>query len=177
MANEKPTHNPQDNLAKPRTPLGSIEIPKEPFDQDYKLADGYIAYSGELLRLSLLALTGIVTLCLKLQTKTGDKLAPIIWSFFVPLTAFMISAAAALAHRFVAIDSIAFHLESLRLSIRKSPAYVDSKGKEKASDLKRSKSEAHGRDLRFWIATRLLWMSAFALLAGLVCSALSLAKW
>jgi hypothetical protein len=177
MANEETRGNLQDKAAKHRTPLGSIETPKESLDQDWKLADGYIAYSAELLRLSLLALTGIATLCFKLQTKPGCKLAPIIWSFIVPITAFMISAASALVHRFLAIDSMAFHLKSLRLSIRKSPAYTDSKGKEKASDLERLEDEAHGRNLRFWIARRLLWMSAGALLVGLVCSALSLANW
>jgi hypothetical protein len=124
----------------------------------------------------LLALTGIATLCLKLKTKPEDKLADVLWSFVLPLSAFLISAASALAHRFVAIDSMAFHLESLRLSTRNSPASTDSKGEAKASDLERSESEAKGRNRRFWIATRLLWLSAFALLAGLVFSARSLAK-
>jgi len=168
--------NIQQRPLKRRPPLGSMPLAKDTLDQDWKLADGYIAYSAELLRLSLLAITGIATLCIKLHDAHEKTFAGIVYSFILPLTVLLLSAGCALAHRFVAIDSMAFHLESLRLDARSLLEYPDSTCQNLA-DLTKSKSEAKGRDWRFCLAGRLLWISAVTLLLGLVLSARSLAKW
>ena len=165
----------QQQSLKRRPPLGSVEIPEDALNQDWRLADGYNAYSAELLRLSLLAITGIATLCVKLHDAPGRKFADIIYIFILPISAFLLSAGCALAHRFIAIDSMAFHLASLRLYVRSLLDYPDSVCQNLA-DLNKGKSEVKERDLRFWLAARLLWVSASALFLGLALSARSLAR-
>jgi hypothetical protein len=156
----------------PRPPLGVVDLSKDALDPDWKLADGYIAYSGELLRLSLLAIGGIATLCLSLSQK-GKSWHTLMWIFSLPLVGFLLSTGFALAHRFTAMDSMAFHIASIRLRKRGAGAYEDS-GCQNHADLIESKKQAKGRDLRFTLADWSIRFSAFFLFLGVLCAIRSL---
>ena len=86
------------------------------YKPDFEILDRYINFSSELLRLSLLGISGFGTLLLlkyskdiKLELNESTKvllfLSVILWS---------LSSGFALAHRFFASDSMAYHIAYLR---------------------------------------------------------------
>ena len=152
-------------------PLGSLTGFKEAFEQDMRLLDGYVNYSAELLRMSLLAITGIATLCVTLHAQLKTSFHDLVWSFSPALCALVIASACALAHRFMATDSMAFHLASLRLHAR---AFGDAPD---PGDAKEAKKQESGRKWRLLASERLLWSSAAALLIGVLFAAHELARW
>ena len=156
----KAEHTPVD----PSEALGNVSINKDALDQDWKIADGYIAYSSELLRISLLAISGMAAIYLK------DR-----GTFFtLPFIALVISAALALLHRFTAIDSMAYHVSSLRRRRRKREEFTGADGKIIPSDEDVAKDEENSRDRRFKLSGVLLTSSAATLILGIVLAALAL---
>lgn len=91
------------------------------YKPDFELADKYISFSAELLRLSLLAITGISTLILYSIKKTPDVLLTSCDKYwlFITLLFFALAAGGALAHRFWASDSLAYHIAYLRTKTQK----------------------------------------------------------
>lgn len=136
-----------------------------------RLLDGYVNYSAELLRISLLAMTGIATLCVKLHDQLKTSFHDLVWSFSPASCTLLIASACALAHRFVATDSMSFHLASLRLHARASGDAPD------PDDTKKAKKQEAGRRWRLIASERLLWSSAAALILGVLLAALELARW
>jgi hypothetical protein len=105
----------------PDLSLGFVQLSNEALEQDWKVTDGYVSYSSELLRLALLAITGIAAVCIKLLDK-GEPLSASVRTFIVPLTLLLMSSGCALAHRYVSADSMYFHIEGLRRILRNRPA-------------------------------------------------------
>jgi hypothetical protein len=145
----------------PSETLGNVPLNKDVLDQDWKIADGYIAYSSELLRISLLTISGMAAIYLK------DR-----GTFFtLPFIVLVVSAALALLHRFTAIDSMAYHVSSLRRRRRKRKAFTNADGKKIPSDEDVAKDEENLRIWRFKQSGVLLTASATTLILGIVLAA------
>jgi hypothetical protein len=157
--------------------LGFVVLPKDALEQDWKVTDGYIAYSAELLRLSLLAITGIAAICLKLFDK-GKPLQASVRGFALPLAFLLISSGCALAHRYVATDSMYWHIEGLRRTLRRRPALPVAADPKKShpSDEVKAATLLRNRNGRYKLANYLLVAGAFSLLIGVALSAIFLAK-
>lgn len=91
------------------------------YKPDFEIAEKYISFSSELLRLSLLAITGIGVLMMytfdtnsKLDLTICDK-----YLFLAALLVFALAAGASLAHRFWASDSLSYHIAYLRKKTEK----------------------------------------------------------
>ena len=136
--------------------LGTIVIPSGTFEYDRSLGDVYCAFSSELLRLSLLGIGGVGFLVTNLhyQPKSAEFLFLIAGCLLFLST----GAGAALMHRFLASDSLAFHIRALRLELRNAPG-----------DREDSCCEKSGRQYRFWWSSICLWISGVALWLGVVC--------
>lgn len=94
----------------------STEVAEQDYKPDFEIADKYINFSSELLRLSLLAITGIGTLIL-FTFKEGSILHLTLFDkymLFATLLIFALASGAALAHRFWASDSLSYHIAYLR---------------------------------------------------------------
>jgi hypothetical protein len=130
------------------------------------VTDGYVSYSSELLRLALLAISGIAAICLKLLDK-GKPLPIGVKTFSVPLVLLLTSSGCALAHRYVATDSMYFHIEGLRRTLRNRPARAAS---AKLAGLPSDKDKAdllfQARKRRYKLSSYLLGASAALLLSG-----------
>lgn len=97
-------------------PRNKLEIEEQNYKPDFEIADKYISFSSELLRLSLLAITGIGALIMysfdkdsSLHLTQVDK-----YLFFITLFFFALASGTALGHRFWASDSLSFHIAYLR---------------------------------------------------------------
>lgn len=150
----------------PDLSLGLVQLSKDALEQDWKVTDGYVSYSSELLRLALLAITGIAAICLKLLDK-GKPLYVSVRTFSVPLALLLMSSGCALAHRYVSTDSMYFHIEGLRRTLRNRPARATSatlvglpSDKDKADLL------FQARKRRYKLASYLLGAVAALLLSG-----------
>lgn len=149
--------------------LGETSINRDAFELDLKINEGYQSYSAELLRLSLLALTGLSFVWLKLYLP--DKDAPsrdlssfgISGSLGIAFLAFVLSSGAALFHRNTASESLAYHLTALRRYKRGRPA----QGKQPA-DFDVAAEQRKKRDLFFKASSLLLWTSAVFLVIGVL---------
>jgi hypothetical protein len=94
------------------------------YKPDFELADKYISFSAELLRLSLLAITGIGALIMYSLKEKPDvqlTLCDKYW-LFATLLLFALASGGALAHRFWASDSLAYHIAYLRTKAPKEKA-------------------------------------------------------
>lgn len=113
------------------------------YNPDLDILDRYINFSSELLRLSLLGISGFGALVLYSKGSNNNNLltAHVSSTLFTAVVFFAISAALALSHRFIATDSMSYHIAYIR---KKDPA-------EKA-----------GRDKRFHISKWLLITAEFA---------------
>lgn len=161
----------------PDLSLGLVVLPNDALEQDWRVTDGYIAFSAELLRLSLLAITGIAAMCLKLFDKY-ITLQTSVGGFAVPLAFLVISSGCAMAHRYVATDSMYWHIEGLRRTLRKRPASSAATDQKKPnlSDEERAGVLLRKRNGRYKLASYFLVASAFSLLIGVALSARQLAK-
>jgi hypothetical protein len=143
-----------------------IEGVESASDVDFKLCEGYTAYSAELLRISLLILSGLAALWMKASTPFPATRS---FQFAVigAAASLVLSAFAALCHRFTAMDSMAYHVAALRLRARGLPARPTEGGqKARLSDLQQAHLEEKARDWRFKASGLLLTASAFLLLLG-----------
>jgi hypothetical protein len=86
------------------------------FKPDFEIADRYINFSSELLRLSLFAISGIGALIIlyiekkeEVQLTDYDK-----WWIILIISLFALTAGVSLFHRFYASDSMSYHIAYLR---------------------------------------------------------------
>ena len=142
-------------------------LSKDQLDQDWKTADNYTAYSAELLRMALLAITGIATLLFKISGGSAGTIPKVAQSFKYGFFAFMVCAACALWHRYVATDAMVYYIGYLRRSARAAPV-----ANEKHAAVSQSiRQEKRGFHRRLRLATCLLVISALALVAGVIACA------
>jgi len=92
------------------------EIEEQDYKPDFEIADKYINFSSELLRLSLLAITGIGALIMYTFDKNSNLQLTLLdkYLFFTTLFFFALASGTALAHRFWASDSLSYHIAYLR---------------------------------------------------------------
>ena len=146
--------------------LGEVPILVEAFELDLKINEGYLAYSKELLRLSLLAIGALATIWLKLylpDEKSRPAHAPGAYRLIAAFACLLFSAGCSLAHGYTAADSLAYHLTALRRRARNRP----SKGK-RPSDVSIAAKQERSRDRRFWWSAMLLLFAILALVLGLL---------
>jgi hypothetical protein len=154
--------------------LGEVAINKEAFDLDLKINEGYQNYSSELLRLALVTLGGLGAVWLKiyLPPVPGHRPSNLTGAFLI--SAFLsaaLSAGAALIHRYVAADSLAYHLVALRRRKRNRPGTPPTR----PSDATIAAKEDVKRNARFLWSGRLLRISVFCLFVGLLLFCASMA--
>ena len=91
------------------------EVEESRYQADFAISENFIKFSGELLRLSLLAIGGFGALIL-LKIQDGDKLDvfPDPKFFVLALVCFVISSGASLAHRYFATDAMSWFISVLR---------------------------------------------------------------
>ena len=153
--------------------LGAQAIDRDAFELDLKINEGYQQYSAELLRLSLLAITGLALVWLRIYLpETPHDAPPSRFGAFMTLSfvLFAMSAAAALAHRYTAAESLAYHLTALRRYKRLRPALGN-----RPSDIVLGDRQRKKRDTLFRLSDFLLRFSATTLIIGL--AAFGLAMW
>jgi len=149
--------------------LGEVSVDRDAFELDLKINEGYQSYSAELLRLSLLALTGLSFVWLKLYLPDKDAASRDVSSFGVygslgaAFLAFVLSSGAALLHRNTASESLAHHLTALRRYKRLRPARGDRRG-----DLELAEHDRAKRDWFFKLSGFLLSASAVLLVMGVL---------
>ena len=86
------------------------------YKPDFEIADRYINFSSELLRLSLLAITGlssVIFLSLKKESALQLDRDTKAW-IFTSLVFFALTAGASLFHRFFASDTMSYYIAYLR---------------------------------------------------------------
>jgi len=90
------------------------ELEESQYKADFMITDGYIKFSSELLRLSLIAMGGFGTLLLiRLKDPNGQLLEdPKL--FLISMVFFALCSAAALFHRFYASDTMSWYVSWLR---------------------------------------------------------------
>lgn len=147
--------------------LGQISVNTDAFKLDLEINKGYQAFSAELLRLSLLVLTGLAVLWQRhffeqesnsKAIQTGAKIA-LLFGF----ASAVLSAGAALLHRYTAAGSLTYHLTALRRRERNRPGL-----EPKLSDVALAEREEGKRDQLFRWSSILLRISASLLFLGLL---------
>ncbi len=144
--------------------LGEQSINRDAFELDLKINEGYQQYSAELLRLSLLAITGLSLVWLKIYLpESGHATYPQQTRFFMAICfgLLAVSAATALIHRYMAADGLTYHLTALRRYKRGFPASAGHR-----SDIERADQQSKKRDIRFRLSGKSLSVSAAALFLG-----------
>jgi hypothetical protein len=146
--------------------LGEQSINRDAFELDLKVNEGFQDYSAELLRLSLLAISGLSVVWLKIYVPDTAHTTPPHGVRFFMATCFgllAVSAAAALMHRYMAAYGLTYHLTALREYKRALPA---SEGHR--SDVERAGGHLEKRRIHFFRCRKLLSVSAIALFIGVV---------
>jgi uncharacterized membrane protein len=94
------------------------DITDNHYKPDFEIADRYINFSSELLRLSILAITAIATLIFfTIKSSSEYDFNPTVTNYLIStLLLFAVTAAAALFHRFYASDFLSYHISYLRTS-------------------------------------------------------------
>jgi hypothetical protein len=137
------------------------------FDQDLALSDRYLAFSAELLRLALLAIGALGYLLNTpafLQASDSAKHDVGVRRMLLAVAILMgLSAASALAHRYIVSDMLACQLRLVRLRTRN----LD-------GDRTKANDEAAARNWRLSAAGPLLVLSTISLLSGAVMFVISL---
>ncbi len=153
--------------------LGQVSVNRDAFELDLKINEGYQAFSAELLRLSLLVLTGFSAVWLKVYLPKGQPSAVPHRMSTLLLSASIcaaLSAGAALLHRYTSSDSLAYHLTALRHRARNRAVQGS-----KPSDIAIAEAEERHRNIRFRWSLRLLQLSGVLLFIGLLIFCLALA--
>jgi hypothetical protein len=109
-----------------RMPLGHFTLPEGTIEHDLAIQERYQAFSAELLRISLLGLSvvGLATSKVLFPEQGGGRIElgyPVMLLVMVALFGFGLSAAAALIHRYSSVDSVSWHIQSLRRDLRNDP--------------------------------------------------------
>jgi hypothetical protein len=132
-------------IPNPRPSLGEIETPVS-FKDDLSVLDRYQAFSAEMLRISLLGLSGLGALIFKIffdqEHVTSQFQSPAVrLGIMSSAIAFGFAATAALLHRYCSSDSMSCHLEMLRLrNVIAAQIPVDQKLLEKCDSQRRSRN-------------------------------------
>jgi hypothetical protein len=151
------------------TPAGLVPLPNDTVERDFKLSEGYTAFSAKLLRLALLGVAAIPFLLGQLDSGTKESPSPIRthlsalepW-LYLALTGFGICSAAALGHRYCANDGLACHVKYLRMHLKGQS--------EKVND------ERDSRDRRLKSSALLLAIAAGSLAAGVIFLSIAFAR-
>jgi len=140
-----------------KQPLALVRIEPGTLDWDEALAKSYQAFSAEILRLALLGIGGIGVVVghVPMHAPVFPRCAVVF---------FGLSGASALAHRYVAVDCVAFHVEYVRRTVRRAPG-----------DGERAITQMRGRNSRLAVARHLLTVAAVSL--GLGAFALAATFW
>jgi hypothetical protein len=101
-----------------KKPLGGIPVPGSTIEHDFDILTRYQEFTAEILRLSLLGISAIGYLALQYPfpekgsptTIPEDIKTPVMLALF----AFAVASIASLLHRYVSVDSLSWHLQSLR---------------------------------------------------------------
>lgn len=150
--------------------LGLTALPDNTFEHDLAISDKYQSFSSELLTIALSGMAVIGFIVTNIFWKTNregvsfqgspDVLSNLKTCLIISLTSFGVCACCALLHRFIGPDSVAFHLDYLRRTLRNS----------KKDRLEAIRQRAK-RDVRFSLSAILLTISTL----GLSIAAISLA--
>jgi hypothetical protein len=147
--------------------LGHCSLPERTIEHDFAVQDRYQAFSGELLRISLLGLGVIGVGASKVLFPEGssafDLTDSVRLGVIVSLLGFAVSAGAALVHRYASVDSLSWHIQSLRRDVR------DAEG-----DAKLAEKERRLRYRQFIRARDALRVSATSLGVAAISLALAL---
>lgn len=144
----------------PKSTLGLVPLPEKTIEHDLALLQRFQEFSAELLRIALIGISvigfalsrilipenGHPVLTLSTQTKC---------LLIIALVALGTSAAAALAHRYFAVDGVAWHLQAMRRRER-----------GLAEDQNKARDESHTGAWRFKWAERSIRLSATSLALG-----------
>lgn len=90
------------------------EIDESQYKADFMICDGYIKFSSELLRLSLLAMGGFGALVLARLKGDGANFLERPGFFLTSMAFFALCAGISLFHRFYASDSMSWYVSLLR---------------------------------------------------------------
>lgn len=98
-----------------------IAIEENKYKLDFEIADRYISFSSELLRLSLTAISALGTLLyFSIKKKIDVELSGIDKVLvFITIMLFTLAAMSSLAHRFYATDTMSYHITYLRTNSEK----------------------------------------------------------
>jgi hypothetical protein len=136
--------------------LGCYDAPPS-FKNDLDMLDRYQAFSGELLRIALLGLSGLGILIFKFFSANHDQNEHLFQPPFVvgcgiisAAVLFGIASAAALLHRYCSVDSMVCHLRVLRLE----------------SAVKKATTELERRKLMFKLSVYSIRVGAVSLAFG-----------
>ncbi|AWI25894.1 hypothetical protein [Flavobacterium pallidum] len=127
-------------------------INEQDYAPDFEISDRYIKLSAELLRLSLLAITGIVTLLYNYKNCNSGPMYDFKY-FFIAISGFILCCGASLAHRFYATDCLSYHMAYLRTKDT-----IEKSGRKKC--LKRSEIALIATEYLFGVA---IFAGGFAL--------------
>jgi hypothetical protein len=142
--------------------LGTIPLPSETIEHDFTMLERYQEFSAELLRVSLIAISAIGYAFSKvLFSDTSEKTATLNYGtkclVILALAFLCFSSGTALLHRYAAVDSMSWHLQALRRSIR-----------NQGEDSVCTGKEFHRRLVRFHISRWAIALSALSLAIGVI---------
>lgn len=146
----------------PNKSLGLVPIPERTIEHDLTLLERFQEFSAELLRVALIGISAIGFVVARLVLPEKDARPIVIppipkWLLISSLIALGASAAAALAHRFYAADSMSWHLQAMRRYERNS-----------GSDAEKANSEFRARHQQYKLSGKAIACSAIALGVGAI---------
>lgn len=108
----------------------SHKIESDQYAADFEISRRFIEFSAELLRLSLLVLGGIGALVFnKPDHHLLEQISAQPTAFRICMILWVISASAALAHRYCATDSLSWFISLLRAQDKNDPAALEKEKK------------------------------------------------
>jgi hypothetical protein len=140
-------------------------LSKDSLDADWRLCDGYISFSSELLRVSLLALTAIGALLFRILDRNNGAVTSHAKCAMIPAVICLLACSTfALLHRYTANDAMAEHIDLLR-----------KRGSPKVSEEKLQRIES-ARNRRLGQSGKLLFAAQIALIFGVIASMVALLR-
>lgn len=146
----------------PAKSLGLIQIQERTIEHDLTLLARVQEFSAELLRVALIGISAIGFVVSRLLFPGAGTTPPVIDPtakalVIAALIMLAISAAAALLHRYCAVDSVSWHLQAMRRYVRNDP-----------NDAATADHECKSRHTRFKVARGAIACSALSLGLGAV---------
>lgn len=140
------------------------EIQDTLYKGDMELLDRYLKFTEEVLRLSLLSITGVVSFISLVYRKDGGfdmGAVPYKSLYFSSLVCFCLAAAAALFHRFQSVDGFACHIKYLR-------DYKQFVKSSEQDDARETVNECLERNYRYEIGGKGLVVASILLSLGII---------